>query len=209
MPLQMPSAAALLIFALSLSLTTASARADDAKKNPSEQSEKKGEKKAAGKTLELAGGRVLLEAPAAWKSVKPRNRIIRFEFSAPPIKGDKNDLRITVTPAGGGVERNVNRWIGQFSQPDRKPTKERTKTQVLKVAGSKVHVVDIPGTFKDQPGGPFSRRPAIMRKGYRMLGAIIVTPKYGQYFVKLYGPAATVAKHEKAFLGMVKSLKLK
>jgi hypothetical protein len=40
-----------------------------------------------------------------------------------------------------------------------------------------------------------------------MLGAICVT-KAGNYFLKLYGPKATIAENEKGFRAMVESLKV-
>jgi hypothetical protein len=47
-----------------------------------------------------------------------------------------------------------------------------------------------------------------------MLGAIILDPNpkkltVGNYFVKFYGPAATVAENEQTFLEMLDSLKVK
>ena len=41
-----------------------------------------------------------------------------------------------------------------------------------------------------------------------MLGAIIETDKIGSYYVRFYGPRQTVQANEKAFLGMIESLKL-
>jgi hypothetical protein len=42
-----------------------------------------------------------------------------------------------------------------------------------------------------------------------MLGAIIQTKDAGNYFLKLYGPKATINEAEKGFHEMVKSLKVK
>ena len=42
-----------------------------------------------------------------------------------------------------------------------------------------------------------------------MLGAIIQTKDKGNYFLKLYGPKATIDENEKGFQEMVKSLKVK
>jgi len=70
-----------------------------------------------------------------------------------------------------------------------------------------VHVVDIAGTYKDAPGGPFAGGKTIDREDYRMLAAIIVDPDLGQYFFKFYGPAKLVAKNEKEFLKMIEGAK--
>lgn len=155
-------------------------------------------------TIALADGKLVVTAPATWVRKQPKSRIVEHEFAIPAAEGDKQEGRFTVMGAGGGVEANIDRWIGQFSQPDGGSTKDKTKTQKLKVGGIDVHYVDISGTFKDQPG-PVA--PAVMRENYRMLAAIIVTEKQGMHFLKFYGPKATVAGQEKAFQDMINSLK--
>lgn len=156
-------------------------------------------------TVSLADGKVTMKAPESWEKKTPRTRIVDFEFAAPMAEGDDTAARVTVMGAGGSVEANIDRWIGQFSQPDGRSTKDRTKTEKFEVSGSTVHVVDISGRFKDQPG-PFA--PAVYRDEYRMIGAIVVTDKLGQYFIKMYGPKATVEKNAKAFREMLDSLKV-
>jgi hypothetical protein len=159
--------------------------------------------------ITLAEGKVVLKTPKEWVRKKPSNRIVEHEFETPPVEGDKLPGRITAMGAGGTVQANIDRWIGQFAQPDGKSTKDKTTVQKLKVNGQEVHYVDIPGIYKDSPGGPFSGTPAVMRENYRMLGAIIVTEKSGNYFVKYYGPKATVTANEKLFKEMVDSLQVK
>lgn len=156
--------------------------------------------------IHLADGQIRLDVPGTWQSKKPRNRIVEFEFAIPAIEGDENDGRVTVMGAGGSIDANIDRWMSQFVQSDRTATSERTSREEIKVAGQQVHLVDITGDFKDRPRGPLG--PTTMRKNYRMLGAIIVTDKLGQYFVKAYGPRRTMAKNEAAFRKLVKSLKV-
>lgn len=159
-----------------------------------------------GKKLELSEGRVTLAAPAGWESKQPATRIVQYEFVVPAVDGDDRPGRVTIMGAGGSVKANVDRWIGQFSQPDGKATRERTTIEELQVAGTPVTLVDITGTFRDFRG-PFA--PAKQYPESRMLGAIISTDGLGQYFVKFAGPKKTVAENEKAFRTMLKSLKLK
>lgn len=158
------------------------------------------EKPAKQETIDLADGKIVLKAPAGWVRKEPSVRIIDHEFSVPKAEGDEADGRVTVMGAGGGVKANVERWKGQFT----KLTAQ--KEDAKKVAGVEVHVIDLAGTYKDQRG-PFA--PAETRENYRMLGAIIVDEKLGSYFVKFYGPADTVAAHEKAFAAMVDGLEKK
>jgi hypothetical protein len=157
--------------------------------------------------MSLADDKVTLTAPAAFVSRKPTVNFIAYEFSAPMAEGDERDGRLTVSTASGGVEANIDRWLAQFTQPDGKPTKDRTEIKKETIGGQEVHLVDITGTYLDRP--PFNpAAPSVKREGYRMLAAIIVTEKNGQHFLKFYGPAKTVAAHEEAFGEMVKSLKV-
>ena len=154
----------------------------------------------------IADGAISLQAPAEWVKKKPASRIVEVEFAVPKVEGDSADGRLTIMQAGGSVEDNISRWIGQFSQPDNKSTRDRALISKEEVAAQTVHLVDISGNYADRRG-PFA--PAVQRENYRMLGAIVVTKDHGQQFIKLYGPRKTIAANEKAFQQFVKSLKLK
>lgn len=142
-------------------------------------------------------------APAAWKQEEPRNNIVDFEFSIKPVEGDERAGRFTLMDATGSLKDNIERWYGQFTQADGSATRDKAKVEEKEIAGLKVHVVDISGTFKDQ-AGPFA--PATMRENYRMLAAIIPTDG-GTWFAKFVGPAATVEEHAEGFQKMIDSLK--
>lgn len=179
-----------LVFALS---TAASSRAQEAAK------------------IELADGKVELTAPANWKKMEPKSRIVQYEFSAPAdAKEGDEKARITIMPAGGSVEENIQRWYGQFEQPDGQATKDKATTEKFDVDGLTVHWVDIPGSFKDSMGGgPFSGGKTVLRKDYRMLGAIIITKDQGQYFIKMTGHKDVVAALADGFKKSLKELKTK
>lgn len=159
-------------------------------------------------TIKLANGVLQLTAPKDWVRKEPKSRIIEHEFAAPLVEGDAMDGRITIMGAGGEVQANIDRWAGQFTQPNGGDSKDVTKVSKKKVNGIEIHIVDIGGTYQDSPAGPFN--PAggkpIAREGYRMLGAIIVAPKIGNYFVKFYGPEKTVTKYEADFNKMLDGL---
>ncbi|MFM8734377.1 MAG: hypothetical protein ACKOC8_04200 [Pirellulales bacterium] len=158
----------------------------------------------------IAEGTLALEAPAGWTRVQPKSGIVETEFAIPSegAGADGEPLpagRMTVMGAGGTVEANVERWYGQFDQPDGAATKDKASTKTLKIAGRDVTLVDVSGTYKDSPGGPFAGGKTILRPSYRMLAAIVVGPQ-GSYFLKFYGPAATVEKHADGFRKMVEGM---
>ena len=166
------------------------------------------EDKPAGGKFAVAEGKVSFKAPETWVKKEPKVRIIEVEYEVPAAKGDELPGRLTVMGAGGAIEANIDRWIGQFEQPDGSETKNKSKTEKLKVAGTDVHYVDLSGTYKDNPA-PFAGGKAIPRENYRMLAAIVTTKEAGNYFLKLYGPKATIAENEKAFRDMIDSLEMK
>jgi hypothetical protein len=160
------------------------------------------------RVIDIAGGKFKLTAPDTWERKEPKVNIIEHEFEVPASKGDKRPGRVTVMGAGGSVEENIERWYGQFKQPDGSATEDSAKVEKLSVAGQEVHLVDVTGTFLDKP--PFAAGRAIERENYRLLGAIIVTRQKdkptGNYFVKLVGPNRTLTDHEEAFREMIEGL---
>lgn len=158
------------------------------------------------RAFSIASGGLSLSAPAGWKRVPPKSAIVETEFSIPAEGEGEQPGRMTVMGAGGSVAANVDRWYGQFSQPDGSATKDKAVTKTLKLAGCTVTMVDIPGTYKDQPGGPFAGGKSVDRPNYRMLAAIVETADQGSYFLKFYGPAATVAKHADGFRAMIEGM---
>jgi hypothetical protein len=158
------------------------------------------------RTFTIAGGGMSLEAPEGWKRVEPKSAIVETEFSIPGEAAAELAGRMTVMGAGGTVQANIDRWYGQFTQPDGSDTKEKSTAKKLNVAGCAVTMVDITGTYKDMPGGPFAGGRAIERPEYRMLAAIIEVPDQGNYFLKFYGPAKTVGKHADGFRKMIEGM---
>lgn len=159
----------------------------------------------------IAGGGFSLQAPDTWERVEPKSGIVETEFAIPTegTAADGSPLppgRMTVMGAGGTVQANIDRWYGQFAQPDGTATKDKATTKKLDLAGCKVTLVDIPGTYKDSPGGPFAGGRTVERPDYRMLAAIVETPDRGNYFLKFYGPAKTVAAHAAGFRAMVEGM---
>ena len=162
-------------------------------------------------TIELAGGKIKMAAPQAWKMGKPKSSMLQYEFSAPAdAKDDDSTARVTVMSAGGGVEANINRWYGQFAQPDGKATKDVAKVEKFEVDGQMVHWVDIPGTFSESMGGgPFAPGKVVKREDYRMIGVIVVDKDKGEHFIKMTGPSKVVEELSEGFKKMLKELTAK
>jgi len=152
-------------------------------------------------TFSVGKGHITFGIGEGFVKEKPSNGIVEHEFSTPIAEGDSKAGRMTVMGAGGTVEANIDRWVAQFEMKDG----DKPKISKEKIAGQTVHRIDLTGSYRD--GRPFG--PKTLRPGYRMLAAIVETEDHGNYFLKFYGPKATVTKHEKGFETIVSSLKVK
>jgi len=155
-------------------------------------------------TIRVGEG-LVMELPRQWMKKEPRSRIVEHECFVPAVEGDDTGGRVIMMHAGGSVTANLDRWIGQFAQPDGGDSKEQARLAQQEVAGQQVHTIDVRGTYKDRPRGPSG--PSVDRPNYRMLGAVIVSTEGDSYFVKLYGPEKTVAANEDIFHAMLDGLR--
>jgi hypothetical protein len=96
---------------------------------------------------------------------------------------------------GGGLQANVQRWLGQFQSAE-----GASKIEPQEIAGAKVTLVSTEGTFSSgMPGGPTTPL-----SGHALLGAIIENTD-GDVFVKMTGPAGLVKESRAAFLDFLKT----
>lgn len=152
--------------------------------------------------VSVAENQLSLQVPADWTRKQPTVRIIEHEFQAPAADGAAAGGRLTMMSAGGSVQANIDRWKGQFQLAADHPP----KIEKMEANGLQIHWVDLRGTYKDQ-AGPFA--PAQTREDYRMLGAVIEVKSGGLYFIKFYGPSATIEKHAAAFQALIQSVTAK
>ena len=183
-----------IVFLVSVSVSSTFGQEDKAKTDKKEETTK----------VSIGQGVITMHATKKWEVIKPKVRFIEAEFAIKKSKGDENNGRLTMMGAGGSIKQNIDRWIGQFKSESGGSVADTAKVSKKEFDGHTVHYVDITGTYNDSRG---PQAPAVQRKDYRMLAAIIETDQ-GNYFVKFYGPKKTVADNEKHFEKMMKSLKV-
>lgn len=135
--------------------------------------------------------------PAGWRQVEldpSQQGFIDARFEV-PAAGE--DVSLTLSTVGGGVEANVARWIGQFTPP----AGVEPETESLSVDGIDVTWVELQGTFKGM-GGPFSGAPP--QPDWMMLGAAFEGDPQ-DFYIKLTGPAAAVGDLKEDFRKFVES----
>ena len=121
-----------------------------------------------------------------------------------PVAGDTDNAECAVfLNIGGGVQANIDRWIGQFSQPDGSPSAGKARQRKETINGYQVSFVELNGTFN--AGGMAMGGPSTPKSSYRLLGAIVEAPG-GEVFFKLTGPEKTVQAAAKDFQSLLKSI---
>jgi len=155
---------------------------------------KKKEDKAAppaAKTREVKMRFLTLDVPESWKQRESTSDMRLGELEIPAAEGDKEPADLIVYYFGaqgaGSRKANIDRWIGQFEAGGRD-----AKVLAGKARAGEYSLVDVTGTYQKPVGPPVARKTTPL-PGARML-AIILATKEGDVYLKLTGPAKTVAR---------------
>jgi len=155
-------------------------------------------------------GELRFKAPDGWLAEQSSSSMRVAQYKLPKVEGDNEDASAVLyyfgATQGGSPQANIDRWTSQMQQSDKGSAKDSAKTESMTVNGMKITTVDVAGTYTAEmaPGsGSFHNNP-----NYRLLAAVIETPK-GNYFLKLVGPAKTVARWEPDYMNYLKSFEYK
>jgi hypothetical protein len=133
-------------------------------------------------------------------------RAAQFVLSATP----KEEAELIVYYFGeggaGSVQDNMDRWVGQFTQPDGKPSKDAAKIEKATFAGQSATLVSVTGRYTAMSMG--GAADPVDKTDQALLGAIVESPR-GPYYFKLVGAKKTVDAHAARFRAMLGSLKLR
>jgi len=147
-------------------------------------------------------------APASWHARPAASSMRVAEFVVPHAAGDAEDAELIVyffgASSGGDAQANIDRWIGQMQQPDGSASKDKARRDAQTINGLKVTTVDVSGTYvaEMRPGAAEHHN----NPGYRLRAAVVETPG-GAYYIKMTGPAKTVAAADADFKKFLASLR--
>jgi hypothetical protein len=127
--------------------------------------------------------------PAGWKQVAIPPEKQGFIDAQILVSAAGQELTLTLSSIGGGIEANVARWKTQFSSS----ATDQQLVDKIEVSGRRATWVDLSGTFRAAPG---------MAQGsqadWRMLGVgIPLEPR--DFYLKLTGPAEAVEAAREEF----------
>jgi hypothetical protein len=148
---------------------------------------------------------VTFSPPGDWKDLGPSN-MRKAQYRLAPVEGDAAEAEVNVfyfgPQSGGGVEANLERWIGQMTLPDGGDPAAQAQRSTFTADGMPGHIVSLNGSYKSGGGRPMDGGGEIL-PGYRLVGVVLEGPQ-GSLFFKLTGPEATARAMEGDLLTMVK-----
>jgi hypothetical protein len=146
-----------------------------------------------------APGALTFTAPQGWQARTAASAMRVAEFVLPGPAGASQDAELVIYyfgGSGGSVDANIERWLGQMQQPDGRPTGAVATRDTRTANGLKISTLDVTGTYvaEVRPGATERHN----SPGFRMRTAVVETPR-GPYYLKLVGPAKTVATWSASF----------
>lgn len=153
-----------------------------------------------------AGG-LIWTAPARWE-VGGERPMRAATYSVPAAKGDAEAGECAVyyfgQGQGGDVQSNLQRWIGQFEQPDGKSSADAAKIAEKTVNTLHITTIELTGTYLASAGPMATSQ--VNKPGFMLFGAIVEGPQ-GNVFFKFTGPKQTVSAAQKEFQSLIASVK--
>lgn len=146
-------------------------------------------------------------AQPGWIAEPTTSAMRKAQFKLPRAEGDGEDASLIVYyfgGSGGSREANLERWAGQFEQPDGGDSMIEMQQSTRTVAGMEVVDADLSGTYIAETSPGSGER--VNKEGWRML-ASIVEHGDGPWYVKLVGPEKTVAKWQASYTEFVGSMR--
>ncbi len=149
---------------------------------------------------------LVYKTPDGWEKEAPSSRMRRAQYKLPGQNGkDDAEMAVFVFPgSGGAVSANIDRWIGQFKQPDGSSSSDKAVVDEKVINGLKMTTVSLTGTYL---------KSATMMSGeveelenYELL-AVIVETESDPWFFKATGPEETINYWKDSFNEFLSTIK--
>jgi hypothetical protein len=139
--------------------------------------------------------------PEGWTATKPSSSMRLAQFKVAQAGGTPVECKV-FGGILGGVDANVDRWVGQFKKADGSPITDEAKLAESKSNGLVITTLDVSGVFGGGMGATATGGGA---ETWRMLASVVegvATPVQ----VQMVGPADVVAENAERFHAFVSSL---
>jgi hypothetical protein len=149
---------------------------------------------------------LVYKAPDEWVKETPASKMRRAQYKLPGQDGAGDaEMAVFVFPgSGGAVSANIQRWIGQFKQPDGSNSADKSVIDEKVINGLKMTTVSLTGTYYksvSMMGGEVEEL-----KNSALLAVIVETEK-DPWFFKITGPEETINYWKTSFSEFLQTIK--
>lgn len=156
-------------------------------------------------TLTAAG--LTMSVPESWKSV-PASGMRLAQYAVPGKGGDADFVVFCFGRGQGGpIDANVNRWVSQFSNPDKPDEDVKSERESFDQGGLKITLVKARGSYSNLNMTPQAGTKSEPLANQALYGIIIEGSDAGNVFIKVTGPAETVDEQAGALEKVARSIK--
>ncbi len=138
--------------------------------------------------------------PSGWTEMPPSSSMRLAQFEVANVDGKPIECKV-FGGILGGVDGNIERWVGQFKTAAGGSVSDAAKISEASVNGLKITTLDVSGVFGGGMGASASGAPGESR----MLAAIVEGASTAVQ-VQMVGPANVIAEHAARFQEFVNSL---
>jgi hypothetical protein len=150
-------------------------------------------------------GELSYKVPDSWKQEAPSNQMRKAQYRLPGADGAEDaEMAVFVFPgSGGGVQANIDRWIGQFKQPDGSNSTDKVEIKKVESDQFKISIIYLTGTHLK---GSMMGGETTELKNYAMIAAIVETDT-DPWFFKTIGPEKTINHWRSEFEKFTETIK--
>jgi len=150
-------------------------------------------------------GELTYNVPDTWKEEKPSSSMRKAQFRLPGVDNTADaEMGVFVFPgSGGGVQANINRWMGQFKQPDGSNSMEKADIKNFESNGLPITIIYVTGTYLQ---GSMMGGTTTELEDYAMVAAIVETST-DPWFFKTVGPEKTINHWRSQFEAFTRTIK--
>jgi len=145
--------------------------------------------------------------PRAWERVPTPAEVRAAQWKVHRAPGDPEDAEVVLfffgVGKGGSAQENLDRWFGEFPQPNGGASRDAAVVATRTANGLKVTSLDLSGTYK--PGPPPDGPLPPPKRGFRILAAVVEGDD-GPWFLRAIGPEKTIAATKSGFDATLASL---
>jgi hypothetical protein len=156
----------------------------------------------------LPDGRLVLgpfafKLPDGWTAKPVTSEMRAADFAI----GSDADMIVYYFGEGGAgsIQDNVDRWLGQLTQADGKPTKDKAKIEAAKVAGQDATLITATGKY--DADSMMAGQAATHLPDAELMAAIVNSPS-GPFYFKGIGNRATMEANAGKWKGMLASFEI-